>query len=76
MHPCSFSLYPFSALPQVKMRNEKAGGTAVFRFKIGTVIFERDPGLLGHNIIQGKIRRVIAIRTEHRVGQLCLYIRK
>src|ERR1700756_2551480 len=68
--------HPFGALPEIKMRDEKARGAAVFRGKICTIKFERDPGLLVDNIFHRKVCCVVAIRTEHRIGQICLYICK
>src|SRR5262249_4426591 len=67
---------PISALPQVEMGNEKPRRAAVFGLKIGTVVFERNPGLLVHNIFEGQVRGVVAIRAEHRVRQVCLYVCK
>src|ERR1700746_416737 len=68
--------HPFGALPEIKMRDEKPRGAAVFRGKICTIKFERDPGLLVDNIFHRKVCCVVAIRTEHRIGQICLYICK
>src|SRR4029077_8461540 len=58
------------------MRGEKPRGAAVFGRKICTIKFERDPGLPVDNILQRKVCRVVAIRTEHRIGQICFYICK
>src|SRR4029077_1036027 len=58
------------------MRDEKSRGAAVFWLKIGTVVFERDPGLLVCNIFQREVGRVVPVRTEHCIGQICFYICK
>src|SRR5262249_36316911 len=44
--------------------------------KICPIKFECDPGLLVDDILQRKVCRVVAIRTEHRIGQICFYICK
>src|SRR5262249_45715584 len=68
------ALHPFGALPQIKMGNEEPRRAAVFGRKIGAIKFEREPGLLVHNIFQREVRRVIAIRTEHCVGEILFYV--
>src|SRR6201997_1420341 len=68
--------HPFGALPEIKVRDEKARGAAVFGGKICTIKFECDPGLPVNNIFQRKVCRVVPIRTEHRIRQICFYICK
>src|SRR5580698_2317395 len=58
------------------MRNEKPRGAAVFGLQVGTVVFERDPGLLVHDIFQWEVCRVVAVRTKHRILKVCLYVCK
>src|SRR5262249_61442356 len=58
---------PRRALPEVEVRVEQAGGTAVLGIERLPVVPVRDPRLAAGEVLHGNIRRVAAVRERQRV---------
>src|SRR5215216_2102479 len=57
---------PLGALPEVEVRDEQAGGAAVFRFERGAVVGVGDPGSATRYVLERQIGGVAAVgEGEH-----------
>src|SRR4029077_4717603 len=60
-------LHPLGAFPEIKMRHEQPGRTAVRRKDRQALVSGRDHGLAADEIGDGKVRRVAAMGVGHDV---------